>query len=92
MIFDPSFHKNQLYHYSICVLYIFPFLLYYVLGDERSNTIEKFHAFLQTKASHGISLEKQAGYLKQETQKIFPLKLIKLLKNSIIKKFGILEK
>jgi len=46
MIFGPNFRKNQLYLYSICVLYTFLFRLYYILGDERNSKIEKFHVFL----------------------------------------------
>jgi len=46
MIFDPSFHKNQLCLCNIYAPYNFLFHLYYIQDDERSNTIEKFHVFL----------------------------------------------
>ena len=39
MIFGPNFRKNQLYLYSICVLYTFLSHLYYVLGDEHYNIV-----------------------------------------------------
>jgi len=46
MIFDPSFHKNQLCLCNIYAPYNFLFLLYYIQDGERSNTVEKFHVFI----------------------------------------------
>jgi len=81
MIFGPNFRKNQLYLYSICVLYIFLFHLYYVPGDERSNTIEKFHAFLlSSEFFHLHKVLKQPQQIQNDYEKLVNLqyRVIKL--------------
>ena len=74
MIFDPSFHKNQLCLCNIYVPYNFLSHFYYIQDDERSSTIEKFHAFLlSSEFFHLHKVIKQPQQIQNDYEKLIHL-------------------